>query len=325
RNGLHGKHINLVWNSYVSATLDKLEKNWDQVADTMKWWTELVPTLKSLGETRAVSSRVGAVLSWPDMYYRTRAYRWYAMPGRSMDENLRQAGVFPVEWVSGLTPASVYDGLDLVFASPDAFVWDKDLCLKLKAFVERGGKLVILGKSGQLTPGEKKEYFGPDLLGKPMQSGAENFCEWKSGRGKVAWVPGAMEHTSNIEKTISENREPVLAALKWAGFQPKAVSANPKIETFILTDGKKEFLIASHYLGQVAIRNKFDLKKEKPDLEKTRIHLNLPDPNMKIRFKALAGPEPVETNARTAAEWSKKGLTLSLLSTEFSILEIEKP
>jgi|GEM_PF-2527298 Beta-galactosidase len=266
--------FNLVWNSQAS----QFERNYPANAELQKnvrWWAETAPLRRRLAHAQPEPAELGVVLSWSDMLYRLRAWRWYTMPGNRADKLVRAAGFQPVRWLSEWAPDGAWEGLRTVLVPDDARVWDAALVKQLRRHVAEGGRLVVWGGAGRysVAGGPDAKPFGwadelgavglrasvstslslngvkletvADASGSNVaitrdERGRTVVASWPYGEGRVHWclVEDADTSESTVVKLLSET-----------GVPTRVSSSAPEIEGVLRKDGSRRLLVLSRFMG----------------------------------------------------------------------------
>lgn len=167
RNGGSLIRYNLVFNSLASLFLEAYPNN-ENLQNSMKWWTDTASLREHLSHAQVKPPALGVYLSWADLLFRKRTWRWYTMPGDRADAFIRAQDYLPVTWLSEWTPETEWTGLSVVLVPEDALIWDQNFRERLAAFTKQGGSIVIWGRAGQYsTDSEKQSFKWLEELGAP--------------------------------------------------------------------------------------------------------------------------------------------------------------
>ncbi len=245
RYGLKNSDIGMVWNSMVNVHANVYPKN-AGLKDSMRFWTGVLPTLRELSDSQKVAPPVGFILSWDDLFCRTRAWRWYALPGDELQRSAAKASLGNVTWLSGITPERVYDRLKLIVCDYDNRVFSPELLDRLTGFVKRGGSLVICADAGEYTVGSKEKYLWRKSFKAPADLTSGGVKEWKFGRGRVIYS----------DKPVSSQPDGkfLLEMMRRCGIKRQVVSDNPAVQGFLLKNGSDLILVVSAFKGFDALR-----------------------------------------------------------------------
>ena len=268
--------FNLVWNTQAS----QFEKNYPAntaLQETVRWWSDTAPLRQRLAAAHPAPAELGVVLSWSDMLYRLRAWRWYAMPGNRADRLVRASGFQPVRWLSEWAPDSAWNGLGTVLVPDDALVWDDALLKQIQRHVAGGGRLVVWGRAGQysLAGGDGSNAAPFTWAGKlgavglqanvstklaakgvevtvDTKSSATNLTITRNDAGRpkvVAWPYGK----GTVQWCLAEDAESsdalVAKVLSEGGVPTRVSSSTPEVEGVLRKDGDRYLLVLSRYMG----------------------------------------------------------------------------
>ena len=245
RYGLDNSDIGMVWNSMVNVHATSYPKN-KGLKDSMNFWTKVLPELRKLSASQADAPPVGFIMSWDDVFCRTRAWRWYALPGDEMQRTAAKVSLGNAAWLSGITPDKVYDRIKLIFSDYDNRVFSPELLKKLEHFVKRGGTLVLSGTAGEYTVGKKQKYFWKEVFNAPKGIENKDFSEWKFGTGKVVYSAKALSKYTDGSLLVD--------MMKRCGIKRKVVSSNPAVQGFLLKNDGNTILVVSAFKGFDALR-----------------------------------------------------------------------
>lgn len=245
RYGFKNYDLGMVWNSMVNIHATHYPKN-TKLAESMKFWTSIVPVLRNLTKSKPVAPALGFILSWDDVFYRTRAWRWYALPGDQLQKAAAKASLGNVPWLSGITPNKIYDRLQMLVCDYDNQVFSPELLDKLERFVKNGGSLVLCSTAGEFTVGSKKKYLWRKRLNAPEKLNSSVISEWKLGKGKVIYSKESVASSSNGEFLIK--------MMQRCGVGRKVISSNPAVQGFLLKDANDLILVISAFNGFDSLR-----------------------------------------------------------------------
>ncbi len=307
RYGLHNSDLGMVWNSMVNIHATHYPKN-AKLKDAMAFWTTITPLLRTLSQSKPMAPPVGFVLSWDDVFCRTRAWRWYALPGETLQKAAAKASLGNAPWLSGVTPNTVYDQLDMLVCDADNQVFSPELLNKLKRFTTRGGALVICGTAGEFTVGSTQAYVWRQRLEAPKELNPTGLTEWKLGKGRVIYSPNAVDNQPDGRFLTDMMRRCNVAA--------QVASSNPAVQGFLLKDGDDPILVVSAFLGFDRLRN----LKDTSSLPTTVTLPSLPDGQWSLtRLYPADTPVPTSTKAL-----QHTGISLVLEPSGIAIYRITK-
>ena len=261
RYGLDNSDIGMVWNSKVNVHVSSYPRN-KNLKDSMNFWTKVLPELRKLSDSLAVAPPVGFIMSWDDVFCRTRAWRWYALPGDRLQRVAAKVSLGNVTWLSGITPEKVYERMKLIFCDYDNRVFSPELLMKLESFVKHGGTLVLSSTAGEYTVGKDKKYYWREFFKAPEGIENKDFSEWKFGKGKIIYS----------KKAISEYADGsfLVDTMKRCGIKRKVVSSNPAVQGFLLENDGDLILVVSAFKG-------FDALRRLKSFQKYSATITLPD------------------------------------------------
>lgn len=286
RNGGELIRYNLVFNTLASRFLEVYPSN-EELQKTLSWWSDTAAWRKKLSKARTAPPTLGIFLSWADLLYRDRRWRWYALPGDRAEALVRSQDFLPVKWLSEWTPERAWEGLDVLLVPEDARIWDKAFRDRLAAFVSKGGRAVIWGRSGQFSPDDPSRPFSwlADLgagnvevgtsEAQPVSSGEystvlyenkrlslepavaiqsvpENVDVTSDSRGRpmvLKWAFGKGEVRWCLAETPGESERMVAALLKESGARQEASSSDSRIDAWCLELDGETYVILNRFLG----------------------------------------------------------------------------
>lgn len=285
RNGGKDIRYNLVFNSMASSFVTSYTKN-AQLQSTLDWWSRTAPLRAALTGSVTTPPRLGVFLSWADMLYRIRVFRWYALPGNRAEELVRHEDFLPVTWLSEWTPESAWKDVSVLLVPEDARVWSPGLADRLGKYVSEGGALVLWGRSGQYDAGLDSSAAFPwaralgldGLQAHPAASGpggSESRLELGETRVlcspavEVAAVPPLAAQTLDsrgrpmvlswphgkgrvswcLSETPGESDRIVAQLLRDAGAPRETLSSNPQVDAFSVYRDGVRYVIANRFLG----------------------------------------------------------------------------
>jgi hypothetical protein len=280
RTGGGKMRYNLVFNTLPNLFVKGYPEN-ATLQTTLKWWQDTAALRETLSRCSSPPQRTGVILSWADMLYRLRVWRWYAMPGDRADAMTRERDLLPANWISEWTPEEAWAGLTTILVPEDARVWTPELTARLATFVERGGNLVIWGQAGKydLAGGS---YSWPGKLGAPglvvtnlatkpaittasvggkslqlapaVEVGAfpagVSRVDDSTGRAVVlTWPYGKGSVRWLLSDTPGESERAVASLLEEAGSVREVSSSDARVDAFILEDEGKRYVVLNRFLG----------------------------------------------------------------------------
>jgi len=274
RNGADQIRYNLVWNSLPSGNLVAYPAN-AALQKTLAVWSRAAGALRTIDGAVASDGGLAIVLSWDDMLDRQKIFRWFTIPGDRADILARSSGHASASWLSDWSPDAAWAAVHTVLVPEDARVWSRPLEDHLKAFVEKGGHLVLWGRAGQYTPDDGGKSFAwldrwqaPLPEARPLappssqQSQEATSCvafssiaaerivardsrgnplviSWKQGEGTVLWclsdTPGQSEKI--IARALAEEAK------------PEVLCSDPRVEGFLLRHADRTFLVVDWFQG----------------------------------------------------------------------------
>jgi hypothetical protein len=307
RYGMHTSDLGMVWNSTVNIHATHYPKN-TKLKEAMVFWTDITPQLRKLTESTPLPPPVGFVLSWDDVFCRTRAWRWYALPGEKLQKAAANASLGNVPWLSGITPERVYDQLDMLVCGADNQVFSPELLGKLERFVKRGGSLVICGTAGEFTVGHAEPYAWRKRLKAPKALNSSGLTDWKLGKGRVIYSPEPVDSQPDGRFLLDMMRR--------CGVKPQVVSSNPAVQGFLLKNHDDLILVVSAFKG-------FDRLRKLQDASALPATITLPSlPEGQWSLTRLYPEDaPVSTSANAL---QTTGIALSLKPSGLAIYKIAK-
>lgn len=224
RNGGDMTRYNLVFNSLASLFETEYPKN-IKLQESMEWWSRTAKLRQTLSKTTVSIPETGIFLSWADMLYRKRAWRWYTMSGDRVDMLTRKLNYLPVTWLSEWTPEEAWEGLKLIIAPQDAVIWDSGFLKKLSIFVKNGGRLAVWGKSGQYITTDSSNQFnwtneigGRGLIAESMNKKdrqKHGTLEYRGLSYALDPVVSVSKIPEDIESVVDSFGRPIILKWKW--------------------------------------------------------------------------------------------------------------
>jgi cephalosporin-C deacetylase-like acetyl esterase len=331
--------FNLVWNSLPSLFETKYPET-VELQKTLRWWSDTAALRERLAAAQPQSPELGVVLSWSDMLYRVRAWRWYAMPASRADKLVREAGFLPVRWLSEWAPDQAWKGLRTVLVPDDALVWDDGLLQRLRQHVSDGGQLVVWGRAGQYALGDQSDdshFRWATALGVPPElqakvptklsekgmavsvnteapetkltitrneSGRPMVVTWTYGKGSVQWclTDEATASDAIVTKLLSQSGVPI-----------RVSSSAPEIEGVLRKDGDRQLLVLSRFMGY----------GKKPDLVPLEARIGLPSLEGDWTIKRLL-PAAKDDSADVPSwdEFRRGSAKVALRTSEMQVFEL---
>lgn len=280
--------FNLVWNSRA-AMFEKSYPANAALQQSMQWWSQTSGLRERLAASGTEPAELGVVISWADMLYRLRAWRWYAMPASRADRLVRSAGFLPVRWLSEWAPDKAWLDLKTVLVPEDALVWDAQLLSRLRNHVVSGGEVVVWGRSGQygFAPDTSSEGFSwlaelggqglvvtqastlaergkssavingnaynvaPVVVAEPaVESGVEVVARDAAGRATaLSWNHGKGRVRWCLLEDADASEALVSELVRSSGVRVRVRSSAPEIEGILRVEGDRRLLVLSRYLG----------------------------------------------------------------------------
>jgi len=347
RNGGDLIRYNLVFNSQAISFLTLYPKN-EALQASLAWWSETAPLREKLSTSATATPETGIILSWADMLFRKRVFRWYTMPGDRAEEFTRQQGFQPVKWLSEWTPESAWTGLRRILVPEDALVWDPALQSRLARFVQEGGHAIIWGRAGQystdaaagpfswlqdfgvgditaeasavagegthstVTHGDKRYTLSPAVSVTNIPAHVTTTTDGKDRPVLLEWTFGKGKVTWCLSDTPGESERLLTALLKDSGARREVVTSDPRVDGLTLYQDGSRYIVLSRYLG-------FGKKADDTPV-KTKVTLpELPDsPEWIVRSLVPAAPEQRLSGDQLAST----GWETNLLPSEMQIYEI---
>lgn len=324
RYGMHNSDLGTVWNGYVNMHSKEfigkdiwnggVKIGWKTYPEranlqtTMKFWKEIIDILRTMENTYPAPPPIGIVLSWDDMLYRTRCWRWFGLLGGNIQNAAAALSLGNVPWVTGITPFDVWKKNRLLLCSDENYVFSMEMIRKMERFVKEGGILAIAGDSGKYTVNSKESYLWKQYFNAPEDLNKREYTEWNLGKGRIIYC--------RLRKKQPIHPTHLRKILELSAVSRNAHSSNPKIEAFLLKDNHADYLIISAYRGLNRVRN---LKK----VESHDTVVTLPSvANGQWKVSRLyPGQETVET--RSAKDLREKGFSVKLSDTEFQIYKLK--
>jgi hypothetical protein len=310
RYGLQNSDLGMVWNSTVNIHATHYPKN-TKLQDSMVFWTQIAPLLRTITQSSPLPPPVGFILSWDDLFCRTRAWRWYALPGEQLQKAAANASLGNVPWLSGITPERVYDQLDMLVCDADCQVFSPELLDKLERFVKRGGSLVICGTAGQYTVGSKETYAWRKRLKAPKALNPDGLSEWRLGQGQIIYSP---------ESAASQLKGQFLVEMMHrCGVARNVVSSNPGVQGFLLNEHNEhndKLLVISAFKG-------FDSLRKLKDKSALPAVISLPTISEGAWSLTRLYPETA-TEATSAKALQNPGISVSLPPSGLALYRLKK-
>jgi hypothetical protein len=276
----------LVWNSTPSIHLSHYPKN-QTLESTMAWWSKAMGALEKMPATTDQSTDVAVLLSWEDQFYRTLAWRWYAMPGEWARTNLIACGISNPSWVSAISPDRAWDQAKVLLAPDDATIWSPQMVEHVKQFVQSGKHLIVIGNSGKYSLDGASDYQWLSQLGanldvreqdaKPVslqiddktyhidatlsaqprdgfkpQMHTPAMVRWQLGKGTVTWILAGTGQTGDMAEvhTLGDGLTALLKKqLIENGATIQVQSTDPRVSGILLNSGQRKFLLVSYYIS----------------------------------------------------------------------------
>ena len=307
RYGMEHSNLGTVWNSMVNIHADGYPKN-KNLQDSMRFWKTVIPVLQSMSKTRPDAPPIGFLLSWDDLFFRTRAWRWYAMPCNDLQKAAGELSLGNVPWLSGITPYSLFRQQKMLVVSGENRVFSRELLDKLKRFAQEGGTIAFIGNAGEYTLDSSTPFLWRQELKAPAL--AENrITQWKSGPGTILYLP--------LKKRESFTAKHLKTLLDTAGIRRKVETDQPGVQGFLLKDGKCRYLIVSAFNGFDNLRT---LKSEKSIPVSIRLFPTVPGPRNWKLTRLYPASAPV---IRTGEELRTTGIRTHLAPSDLEIYRIE--
>ena len=305
RYGFINYDLGTVWNSQVNLHAERYPKN-IKLKESMEFWATIIPVLRTLDKSRPLAPPVGFVLSWDDVFCRTRAWRWYALPGETLQKAAAGVSLGNVPWLSGITPPKVYDGLKLIVCSSDNQVFSQELLNRLETFVRNGGNLLLCGNAGEYTVGSPEKFLWRTRLQAPSLSDSATIAEWGFGSGRVFYraQPETADGTflTDVMRRCNIGRE--------------VGSSNPEVQAFLLRNGNGLVLVVSAFKG-------FDRLRQLTETAEAQAGITLPSlPDAEWRISGLypASPEKIYSSY----DLKHKGIDVKIAASGIIIYSMEK-
>ena len=308
RYGMKSCNIGLVWNSFINWHVKYYPAHKD-LQDSMGFWTSVLPVLRSIENSTPISPPVGFILSWDDLFYRTRIWRWFILPGEELQRAAGEDSLGNVPWLSGITPDSVYDRVKMLVCDYDNQVFSKELLAKLERFVNNGGSLVICGTAGEYTVGSSEKFLWKKRLHFPADKpDSKGIIEWKYGKGRVIY--------SSTPVSARKDGKFLVDMMHRCGIKRLVVSSNPAVQGFILKNGKDLILVVSAFNGFGELRR---LKKVQEMSTTVRLP-SLPEGEWTYTSMFPAG----KTHKFNAKQLREDGVKLEIKSSGLMIIKLSK-
>lgn len=273
---------NLVFNTLPKLFLKGYPEN-VELQKTLMWWKDTAALRETLSQCSSPPQRTGVILSWADMLYRVRVWRWYAMAGDRADAMIRERDLLPASWISEWTPESAWAGLTTILVPEDVRVWTPELTARLAAFVERGGHLVVWGQSGKydldgntyswprhlgapgltvssIPPEPKPAVTSASVAGKSLQlapaarvdnlpEGMEKVVDALGRPVVLTWKFGQGSVRWCLSETPGESERAIAVLLEEAGAVREVTSSDPRTDAFLLENGAQRYVVLNRFLG----------------------------------------------------------------------------
>ena len=307
RYGMAYSNLGTVWNSMVNIHADAYPKN-KNLQDSMRFWKTIIPILQSMAKTRPDAPPVGFLLSWDDLFFRTRAWRWYAMPCNDLQKAAGELSLGNVPWLSGISPYSLFRQQKLLVISGENRVFSRELLDKLKRFAHEGGTVAFLGNAGEYTLDSSTLFLWRQELNAPALS-EKQITQWNSGSGTVLYLP-----LKNREALTAKHLK---ALLDRAGIRRKVETDQPGVQGFLLKDCRSRYLIVSAFNGFDNLRK---LQSENSVPVTIRVFPEMSGPRKWNITRLYPASAPV---IRTAEELRKNGIRTRLAPSELEIYRLE--
>ena len=322
---MHLSDLGTVWNGYLNLHSAEFAgtNRWNggavipfktypernNLKQTMAFWTEIIKVLRTMKETKPLPPPVGFVLSWDDLFYRSRCWRWFGLLGGNLTEAGACLSLGNVPWVTGITAYEIWKKNKLLICSDENKVFSREMIRKMERFAKEGGILAIAGDVGEYTVAQPEKYLWKTVLRAPDRLDAAPFTEWLLGKGRIIYA--------RLEGKEAISPECMEEILRRAGIMRMVVSSNPQIEAFLLEDGGARYLVASAYRGLTRLR-----RMKKRETYETRITLHdFPAALWKVRcLYPESGEKPV---IRSAAELQNTGFQIKMKDADLRIYKLE--
>ena len=324
RYGMHLSDLGTVWNGYLNLHSAEFAgtNRWNggavipfktypernNLKQTMAFWTEIIKVLRTMKETKPLPPPVGFVLSWDDLFYRSRCWRWFGLLGGNLTEAGACLSLGNVPWVTGITAYEIWKKNKLLICSDENKVFSREMIRKMERFAKEGGILAIAGDVGEYTVAQPEKYLWKTVLRAPDRLDAAPFTEWLLGKGRIIYA--------RLEGKEAISPECMEEILRRAGIMRMVVSSNPQIEAFLLEDGGARYLVASAYRGLTRLR-----RMKKRETYETRITLHdFPAALWKVRcLYPESGEKPV---IRSAAELQNTGFQIKMKDVDLRVYKL---
>lgn len=307
RYGMEYSNLGTVWNSMVNIHADGYPKN-KNLQDSMRFWKTVIPVLQGMSRTRPDAPPVGFLLSWDDLFFRTRAWRWYAMPCNDLQKAAGELSLGNVPWLTGMTPYSLFRQQKMLVVSGENRVFSCELLDKLKRFAQEGGTIAFIGNAGEYTLDSSTPFLWRQELNAPVLS-ENQITQWKSGPGTILHLP--------LKKRETLTAEHLKTLLDAAGIRRKIETDQPGVQGFLLKDDKKRYLVVSAFRGFDNLRN---LKTEKAIPVSIRLFPERPGPRKWKLTRLYPASAPV---IRTTQDLRTTGIRTRLAPSDLEIYQME--
>lgn len=305
RYGMADSNLGTVWNSQINIHADGYPKN-RNLQDSMTFWKTIIPILQSMKKTRADVPPVGFILSWDDLFFRTRAWRWYALPCNDLQKAAGELSLGNVPWLSGITPYSLFKEQKALIVSNENRVFSKELLDKLKRFAREGGTVALAGDAGEYTAGSEKLRLWKQELNAP-ELPQDKISEWKFGSGRILYLP--------LNKNAKLTANKLKTLLDLAKIERSVVTDQQGVQGFLLKDDNGRYLVVSAFNGFDNLRK---LKSDEPVPVTVRLP-RLPAARWKVT-RLYPASAPV---MQTAEELDKNGIQTVIAPSGLEIYKLE--
>ena len=307
RYGMEYSNLGTVWNSMVNIHADAYPKN-KNLQDSMHFWKTVIPVLQSMSKTRPDAPPIGFLLSWDDLFFRTRAWRWYAMPCNDLQKAAGELSLGNVPWLSGISPYALFRQQKVLVVSGENRVFSRELLNKLKQFAREGGTVAFIGNAGKYTVDSNTPFLWRQELNAPALPG-NTISQWKSGSGTILYLP-----LKDKEQLTANHLKMILGT---AGIQRKVETDQPGIQGFLLKDQQYRYLVVSAFNGFDNLRN---LKSGTSLPVTIRLHLESPVPRTWKITRLYPASAPITLSTE---ELRGNGIRTILAPSDLEIYRLE--